>query len=83
MKKGVDKPQPLCYTINTVKERKEKRKMTEEKVKVIIRDTTTHDDFHVLITKEKRRFLDWLLSNDLISDGVLVEDYEDYEFKEV
>ena len=57
--------------------------MIEEKVKVIIRDTTTHDDFHILITKEKRRFLDWLLSNDLISDGVLVEDYEDYEFKEV
>ena len=57
--------------------------MTKEKVRVIIKDTITHDDFHILITKEKRRFLDWLLSNDLISDGVLVEDYEDYEFKEV
>ena len=57
--------------------------MTEEKVRVIIKDTITRDDFHILITKEQKRFLSWLLSNDLISDGVLVEDYEDYEFKEV
>ena len=57
--------------------------MIEEKVRVIIKDTITHDDFHILITKEKRRFLDWLLSNDLISDGVLVEDYENYDFTEI
>ena len=55
----------------------------EEMVKVIIRDTITHDDFYILITKDQRHFLGWLLSNNLIEGGVEVEDYEDYDFTQI
>ena len=43
MKKGVDKPQPLCYAIDTVKERRNEKMTDFEVVKKMIKKIEDRD----------------------------------------
>lgn len=51
-------------------------------IKVIIRDTETHQNYYLSLSNEQYRLLLWLDNNDMLR-ATEVEVYENYEFKEV
>ena len=75
--KGVDKPQTLWYTINTVKKR-EVKKM----VRVIIRDTRFNENNYLELTDDQYRLLDWIEGKEFMED-VEVEIAESYDFQKI
>lgn len=51
-------------------------------IKIIIRDTRAHQNYYLNLSNEQYRLLLWLDNNDMLR-ATEVEEYENYEFKEV